>query len=185
MLLLKYLLQSLYDFIFTLEPDPNDIQPCTCETIEVPTTSSERSSSFNSCTLPLKPLKGILKKNKNQNHQGDFDQEIMSMTLPRDARFTMEVIPFDQMPPCEDCLQRARHQGSYGDVCQNFENSEECGFQMHQIPIQNNPEHEGFCCKHGISTGTNLPNGSNSMLIVSQHNSFDEKEEVEAVESSV
>ena len=71
--------------------DPDDIgHPCSCEPIEVPTTSSERSSSFNSCTLPLKPLKGILKKSadKFRNHQDLEEQFHMhAMTLPRDARF--------------------------------------------------------------------------------------------------
>ena len=67
-----------------MEPDPSQVQPCTCETIEVPTTSSERSSSFNSCTLPLKPLKGILKKSRELN-----PCDMTSMTLPRDARFTI------------------------------------------------------------------------------------------------
>ena len=42
--------------------DPNEVHPCNCEAVEVPTTtSSERSSSYNSCTLPLKPLKVVVK----------------------------------------------------------------------------------------------------------------------------
>ena len=57
--------------------------PCTA-------TSSERSSSYNSCTLPLKPLKGILKKKNNQqensgngpNHMREMSYS--TMTLPRD-----------------------------------------------------------------------------------------------------
>ena len=47
----------------TVDPDMNP--PCSCDAIEVPNTNSERSSSYNSCTLPLKPLKGILKKSSN------------------------------------------------------------------------------------------------------------------------
>ena len=71
--------------------DPDDIgHPCSCEPIEVPTTSSERSSSFNSCTLPLKPLKGILKKSADKfRNQQDLEEQfhMHAMTLPRDARF--------------------------------------------------------------------------------------------------
>lgn len=54
--------------------------PCTA-------TSSERSSSYNSCTLPLKPLKGILKKKNNQQENSGNHMREMSystMTLPRD-----------------------------------------------------------------------------------------------------
>jgi len=227
--------------------DPDDLgvhTSCSCEPIEVPTTSSERSSSFNSCTLPLKPLKGILKKSANKlqqlgQHQDLEEQFHMhSMTLPRDARFhhmsmTEIVHPvFDQMPPCDDCLQRARRHGSYGDVCQSMNDPlttpmEECGFQMQPLtPTSNNTQPlpslpsglppdldlnfpannsrmmhhnnptvtEGYCCKHGISTGTSGGSGSlnhndslrtPSLMIVSRRESFDEKEEVEAVESSV
>ena len=136
------------------------------------------------------------------------------------------------MPPCDDCLQRARRHGSYGDVCQSMNDPltplEECGFQMQPLNTQspsnaqppplpglppldldlnfpannssrmhNHPSvTEGYCCKHGISTGTsvsggslnhNNPNnsGTPSLMIVSRRESFDEKEEVEAVESSV
>ena len=145
--------------------DPDVNPPCSCDAIEVPpATSSERSSSYNSCTLPLKPLKGILKKSNPDT----------SYTLPRD------VIPFDQIPPCDDCLQRARSHGSYGDICQNLE-TDNCGFQMHQR--YRNTADEGYCCKHQISTRKGSL-GSN-MVVVSRQNSYDEKEEVEAVESSV
>ena len=139
---------------------------------------------------------------------------------------------FDQMPPCDDCLQRARRHGSYGDVCQSMNDPlttpmEECGFQMQPLtPTSNNTQPlpslpsglppdldlnfpannsrmmhhnnptvtEGYCCKHGISTGTSGGSGSlnyndslrtPSLMIVSRRESFDEKEEVEAVESSV
>ena len=42
----------------------------------------------------------------------------MSYTLPRD----FDVLPFDNMPPCDDCLQKARYQGSFSGDC----NKEEC-----------------------------------------------------------
>ena len=122
------------------------------------------------------------------------------------------------MPPCDDCLQRARRHGSYGDVCQSMNDPltplEECGFQMQPLtppnaqppplpgllpddlnfPANNSSRHnpvttEGYCCKHGISTGSGSvnhnPSGTPSLMIVSRRESFDEKEEVEAVESSV
>ena len=231
------------------------LQPqCSCEAIEVPITSSERSSFYNSCTLPLKPLKGILKKSSNNEPTPPFHHN--SMTLPRgdihlhhqhslinphgnqfdphgnqfeshgnqfephggqfDPHGTQfEVVPFDQVPPCDDCLQRARHRGSYGDVCHNLE-VDQCGFQLQQRPFMKSPSasHQhlemvnqtiqqplsnnmvttGYCCKHDRPTGsqTNLtstnsnPNmKTNNFLVISKQNSYDEKEEVEAVESSV
>ena len=227
---------------------------CNCEAVEVPctATSSERSSSYNSCTLPLKPLKGILKKSSNPNHSGGGlglgglgsnmghpQMSLSSLTLPRDMLChgqqllhqhpnQFEVVPFDQVPPCDDCMQRARHRGSYGDVCQNLEMDSSCGFQMTNLPAsgptsQSRPgsafrspthsslsqnsnqmamgggsghgppaEFSGFCCKHDRPRQNSLinvippslPTGSN-LLVISRQNSFDEKEEVEAVESSV
>lgn len=186
--------------------DPEAMQaPCNCEAVEVPgnalTSGSERSSSYNSCTLPLKPLKGILKKSSNNSNMTLQLQPMNnSMTLPRDYvmqqqqnyQLPPEVIPFDQVPPCDDCLQRARHRGSYGDVCQNFENGENCGFQINQQRLYSkSPTHmmnEGFCCKHdrpSNSRRNSLQMGSNHLLVISRQNSFNEKEEVEAVESSV
>jgi len=231
-------------------------QHCSCEAVEVPctATSSERSSSYNSCTLPLKPLKGILKKkNSQQENSGNNGPNHMremsysTMTLPRDILHQchgqqlhqleqhqleqhqlhqqgphahhqhhgqFEVVPFDQVPPCDDCMQRARHRGSYGDVCQNLEIDGNCGFQMgtlqrgppsqfksptHSSMSQNSiqmapvamgyPENNmGFCCKHDRPRQNSLiiaaPGGA-THLVISRQNSFDEKEEVEAVESSV
>ena len=101
-----------------------------------------------------------------------------SYTLPRD------VIPFDQMPPCDDCLQRARSHGSYGDICQNLETDENCGFHNPRLPYRDS-ENGGYCCKHQIpSLGTRKGSLGSNMMIQRQ-NSYDEKEEVEAVESSV
>lgn len=196
--------------------DPEAMQaPCNCEAVEVPnaagTSGSERSSSYNSCTLPLKPLKGILKKSSNNSNMTLQlqPQQIQpnSMTLPRDYQVLQqnygavaagpEVIPFDQVPPCDDCLQRARHRGSYGEMCQNFENGENCGFQIqNQRPMYHpskSPTHsqimmnEPFCCKHDrpANSRRNSLMGSNHLLVISRQNSFNEKEEVEAVESSV
>ena len=99
------------------------------------------------------------------------------------------------MPPCDDCLQRARRHGSYGDVCQSMNNDpltplEECGFQMQPLtppnaqppplpgpddlnfPANNSSRHhpttEGYCCKHGISTGGSVnnhnPSGTPSLM---------------------
>ena len=86
----------------------------------------------------------------------------------------MEVVmPFDQMPPCDDCLQRARKHGSFGDICHNLE-AEDCGFHLQRVASKE--PHRGGCSKHG---------SNNKFIVVSRRNSYDEKEEVEAVESSV
>ena len=207
---------------------------CNCEAVEVPgtATSSEHSSSYNSCTLPLKPLKGILKKSSQSQSAPTTVVELSSSSLTRLQQLPpqdilchvkkpqskhlsnqFEVVPFDQVPPCDDCMQHARHWGSYGDVCQNLEMGMSCGFQMstlqkattlsptHSSLSQNSAQIEGalvasqnlelsrLCCKHEQPRQNNLriaplPAGSN-LLVISRQNSFDDKEEVEAVESSV
>lgn len=75
----------------------------------------QQQPSFVSSTLP-KPLKGILKNSGNMI--GPFNgangsYQGMSYTLPRD----FDVLPFDNMPPCDDCLQKARYQGSFSGDC--------------------------------------------------------------------
>jgi hypothetical protein len=201
---------------------------CNCEAVEVPctATSSEHSSSYNSCTLPLKPLKGILKKSSQNQSATAANGPVVhlsssSLTLPQDIlcaghqfqnQFT-EVVPFDQVPPCDDCMQHARHWGSYGDVCQNLEMDTSCGFQMstlqrattlsptHSSLSQNlartagtlvalrSSELSRVCCKHDQSRQNSLKiaplSAGSNLLVTSRQNSFDEKEEVEAVESSV
>jgi hypothetical protein len=153
-------------------PDSGIQPPCNCgaaaDDSDMQMSNSDRSSSYTSCTLPLKPLKGILKK-KSKHLAGLAG---LAMTLPRD----FDVVPFDQVPPCDDCLQRARRCGSYGDVCQNLEaTGVDCGFQVQLSrdaslrSLKLTPP-DGFCSKHRT---------------VSRQNSMDEKEEVEAVESSV
>ncbi len=86
---------------------------CTCGSIECESGNSQQPS-FVSSTLP-KPLKGILKNSSNMigsfSVNGSFPG--MSYTLPRD----FDVMPFDTMPPCDDCLQKARYQGSYSGDC--------------------------------------------------------------------
>ena len=57
-------------------------------------------------TLPKPPLKGILK-----NSSGG--PSVFSMLS---APIEVDVLPFDSVPPCDDCLKRARVEGSYGDV---------------------------------------------------------------------
>ena len=82
---------------------------CTCGSADCGPTSQQQQqqSSFISSTLP-KPLKGILKNSSNMigslSANGSFHG--MSQTLPRD----FDVLPFDTMPPCDDCLQKARYQ---------------------------------------------------------------------------
>ena len=81
---------------------------CTCGSADCGPPGSSQQPSFVSSTLP-KPLKGIL-KNSSGNMIGSFSANGsfhgMSYTLPRD----FDVLPFDTMPPCDDCLQKARYQ---------------------------------------------------------------------------
>lgn len=167
--------------------DPNEVHPCNCEPIEVPS-SEERSSSYNSCTLPLKPLKVVTTDMVTMQQQNlpslSSSQGILkksnNFTLPRNM-YNMEVMPFDQMPPCDDCLQRARKHGSFGDICHNLE-AEECGFHLQQQrTTSSTSSKDRGCSKHGSSSS------NKNFIVVSRRNSYEcyEKEEVEAVESSV
>ncbi len=177
-----------------------------------------------SCTLPLKPLKGILKKSYN-NGPSNSPEVYMSATMPRGSTMNHmvhgpvpgaimvpqpgtipgDVVPFDTVPPCDDCLQRARRHGSYGDVCQSLDLDGECAFakglggpgpgtsnplagsmgqlvppvvnphgSCHTLPGQ---QQAGYCSKHTTAT---VFGGSTSSI----HNP-NEKEEIEALESSV
>lgn len=56
-------------------------------------------------TLPRPPLKGILKNTSNTH--------VNMMAMEPD------VIPFDNLPPCDDCMERARVEGSYSGNCEN------------------------------------------------------------------
>lgn len=104
-----------------------------------------------------------------------------SMTLPREYHHHgFEVVPFDQVPPCDDCLQRARNHGSYGEMCQNLELDSNCGFQIQQQPRYKSPTPIEFCCKHDRPRQNSYNN-----IVISRQNSIHEMEEVEAVESSV
>ena len=60
----------------------------------------------SSSTLPRPPLKGILKNNT-------------STTMLTNMPLEPDVIPFDNLPPCDDCMERARVEGSYSGVCDN------------------------------------------------------------------
>jgi len=91
--------------------------PCTCEMQEFSHNYEEPpvhnhfhlqpQGAFASATLP-KQLKGILKKNTNGmgsiSSNGSYTG--MSYTLPRE----IDVVPFDNMPPCDDCLSTLRYQ---------------------------------------------------------------------------
>jgi len=207
---------------------------CSCETVPCTTTSSEHSSSFNSCMLPLKPLKGILKKssqNQSVTNQAVVLLSSSSLTqlspqdilchgqqrqLKHQLQHQFEVVPFDQVPPCDDCMQHAQQWGSFGDVCQNLEVDMSCGFQRSalqragtispahsstsqnsaQIPgsasvaLRNPPGAPRLCCKHDQTRLKTVKKpltcyAGSTLLITSRQSSFDEKEEVEAVESSV
>ena len=71
----------------------------------------------------------------NCNRIDQQQQQIQCQTLPRH----MDVVPFDTVPPCDDCLKRARYKGSYGTQCQGtsgaeciFMHSQETAFQSSQ-----------------------------------------------------
>ena len=61
---------------------------------------------YSTSTLPKPPLKGILKNNT-------------STTMLTNMPLEPDVIPFDNLPPCDDCMERARVEGSYSGVCDN------------------------------------------------------------------
>ena len=46
-------------------------------------------------------------------------------------------------------------------------------------------EHDGYCCKHQVPSSATRKGSLGSNMMVQRQNSYDEKEEVEAVESSV
>lgn len=65
--------------------------------------------------------------NCNRIEQQQQPQQIQCQTLPRH----LDVVPFDTVPPCDDCLKRARYKGSYGTQCQGTSGAE-CIFMHNQ-----------------------------------------------------
>ena len=65
--------------------------------------------------------------NCNGIDQQQQAQQIQCQTLPRH----LDVVPFDTVPPCDDCLKRARYKGSYGTQCQGTSGAE-CVFMHNQ-----------------------------------------------------
>ena len=59
----------------------------------------------------------------NYNHLEQTPQiqpNVTSHTLPRH----LDVVPFDTLPPCDDCLKEARYKGSYSTVCHGTSGAE-------------------------------------------------------------
>ena len=69
------------------------------------------NGAFYTSTLPKPPLKGILKNSNNYNGGS------MTTILP----IEVDVIPFDTVPPCDDCMEKARVEGSYSGHCDRQE----------------------------------------------------------------
>ena len=63
----------------------------------------------------------------NCNGLEQAQQQAHCQTLPRH----LDVVPFDTVPPCDDCLKRARYKGSYGTMCHGTSGAE-CVFMNTQ-----------------------------------------------------
>ncbi|CAB4068416.1 CSPG4 [Lepeophtheirus salmonis] len=70
-------------------------------------------ASTDSMTLP-KPLKGILKNRTNQSN---------TLMKGRVSPGLRDLVPFDTIPPCDDCVMKARCLGSYIGECSS---NQEC-----------------------------------------------------------
>ena len=146
-------------------------------------------------TLPRPPLKGILKNSSNPVMLNQFPQE-------------PDVIPFDNLPPCDDCMDRARVEGSYSGDCDKPECSMGNGTIKRRASACNTPSKisNGFGAKNNKLAGSFTQlfpsdafvstafRGSRESLLVKDHvedevgldSSTQEDEEViENVESSV
>ena len=132
--------------------------------------------AFYSTTLPKAPLKGIL-KNSNQNGTSC-------------STMHLDVIPFDTVPPCDDCMNKARVQGSYTGDCQK----QECAMGSlrrksraeKQIKRKNSTRSlRSFQCEEADQEGGFLAStafrGSQESLL----SNIGDKEVLENVESSV
>ena len=141
------------------------------------------ASSF--CTLPKPPLKGILKNSQAASNSFSATQ--------------LDVLPFDTVPPCDDCMERARVRGSYTADCvkpdcamaalrRKKDGAEDCGravrgrrnstrslkaFRPSSAAAAVRPEASGV--------GTTAFRGSQESLL----SNLGEKEVLENVESSV
>lgn len=89
----------------------------TSTTLPRPPPNSHTLTPFVSTTLPKPPLKGIL-KNSNQPQMNSSSQ--------------LDVAPFDNAPPCDDCMQQARLQGSYSGQCTKVD----CAFFVNRPQMQ-------------------------------------------------
>ena len=65
--------------------------------------------------------------NCNRLEHLSHSQQIQCQTLPRH----LDVVPFDNMPPCDDCMKSARYKGSYGSECHGTSGAE-CVFLHNQ-----------------------------------------------------
>lgn len=69
------------------------------------------NGAFYTSTLPKPPLKGILKNSNN------YSGGSMTTIVP----IEVDVVPFDTVPPCDDCMEKARLEGSYSGHCERAE----------------------------------------------------------------
>ena len=82
--------------------------------------NSDQQQQQQQQTLPL----NVLNYNSSNQH---FQSNLAYHTLPRH----LDVVPFDTVPPCDDCLKRARYKGSYGTECHGTSGAE-CVFMNNQ-----------------------------------------------------
>ena len=135
-----------------------------------------------SATLPKPPLKGILKNPSSSSVCNVQNQSAFSFSASE-----LDVAPFDTVPPCDDCMDRARLEGTYSGQCMK----PDCALgalncrtaaatatmpRMHQ-PLQKKPS---MSMSMNMTTTTSFRGSQESLL-----SNIGDKEVLENVESSV
>ena len=169
-----------------------------------------KSYHARSSTLP-KPLKGILKNANSAKPvnvmsstlsipaaaQGDWPAvqpppEMLPLNVmhchpaagliqPPPVPPPVDVVPFDTVPPCDDCMQRARYQGSYGSECRGTSGTD-CALSTHP----NTPNHSNQSTLKRNSSIKRTPMAPMAVVAtVSEPDPEETSEVVETVESSV
>lgn len=75
--------------------------PTTSSRSNGPSAFLNQAYQFTTNTLPKPPLKGILKNTTSMSQHS----------------IEPDVVPFDTVPPCDDCMERARLEGTYSGEC--------------------------------------------------------------------
>ncbi len=87
--------------------------PQQTSTLSMPREEDFGSSSNFFSTLPKPPLKGILKNPSYPAGGGAMGTSSSELLLAE-----LDVLPFDNVPPCDDCVAKAKIKGSYSGECE-------------------------------------------------------------------